>query len=100
MIPLGIVISLIFTQSRLKGASVQKQARATILMCWGAFACAIVFMFWTAIVEGGDVKTKPWDYAGVLMVFLILFGFCIGYPYYIPPAVFALTLGGDHTATL
>merc|ERR1739848_860475 len=34
------------------------------------------------------------------MILLFIFGSTIGFPHYVPPAVFVLRFGGDHAATL
>lgn len=57
--------------------------------------------FWTKEVESGErPKDNPGSWIGMILVFIFLYGFFLGYPFYIPVSVYAVRVGGANAATL
>jgi len=105
LVPLGLICSLIYglfyikDVSSLKGAT--KQATITVIFLIIATLLVVVFASWSTLVESGErPKQDPGNWIGGLAVFFFIFGFLVGYPYYIPPSVYAIKTGEGNAATL
>jgi len=99
LIPLGLIMSLIFGQIYLEGNHPIKAARACVIFLIAATIIMVIFSIWTTMVETGS-EPDPWSWVGFLIIFIFLWGFCIGYPYYIPVSVYTVSVGGTNAATL
>jgi len=101
LVPLGLIVSLIVGQVYLSDAHPTTEAKASVRFLMGATVMMIIFSIWTTMAESGSrPKENPWNWVGFLMLFIFIYGFCIGYPYYIPPAVYSVKVGGQNSATL
>jgi len=101
LVPLGLIVSLIVGQVYLSDAHPTTEAKASVRFLMGATVMMIIFSIWVTMAESGSrPKEDPWNWVGFLMVFIFIYGFCIGYPYYIPPAVYSVKVGGQNSATL
>jgi len=99
--PLGLIMSLIFGQVYLSDAKPTKEAKASVTFLIGETVVMIIFSIWVTMAESGSrPKEDPWVWVGFLMIFIFLYGFCIGYPYYIPVSVYSVKVGGQNSATL
>jgi len=105
LVPLGLICSLIYglfyikEVGSMKGAT--KQATITVVFLIVATVLVVVFALWTTLVESGErPKQDPGNWIGGLALFFFIFGFLVGYPYYIPPSVYAITKGEGNAATL
>lgn len=101
LLPLGLILSLIYGQMFLVDVDPKKEAKVNLQFLIMATIIAVIFSVWSTMVESGArPKETPWDWIGVLSIFILLFGFFIGYPYYIPIAVYSVKVGGMNSATL
>jgi sugar phosphate permease len=101
LVPLGLILSLIFGQIYLDGKHPVNAAKASVILLVAATVMLVIFSIWTTMVESGSrPKEDPWNWVGFLMVFIFLYGCCIGYPYYIPVSVYSVNVGGANAATL
>jgi len=105
LVPLGVICSLIYglfyikDVGSIKGAT--KQATRTVVFLIVATVLVVMFAVWTTLVEAGErPKQDPGNWIGGLAVFFFIFGFLMGYPYYIPPSVYAIKKGEGNAATL
>jgi len=101
LLPLGLICSLVYGQVFLRDVHPKKDAKITVRFLACATLLVVVFLVWTTLVETGTrPKDNPENWVGGLAVFILLYGFFVGYPYYIPAAVYAVKIGGANSATL
>jgi len=105
LVPLGLISSLIYGLyylrdiGSIKGAN--KEAKITTVFLMTATVLVVVFASWSTLVESGErPKQNPGNWIGGIAVLFFIFGFLVGYPYYIPPSVFAIKTGEGNAATL
>jgi len=105
LVPLGLICSLIYGRlymndsGSVKGS--RKEAKITIVFLVCATLLVVMFAAWSTAVESGErPKHDPGNWVGGLAVFFFIYGFFVGYPYYIPPSVYAIRTGGGNAATL
>jgi len=98
LIPIGILSSLFFGDRFLNDVPIQLTAKVTVAMVWGCFGSGVAMLIWTVIIESTDAA--PTNYVMPLAFFFMFMGFCLGFPLYIPTAVYTVRAGGDHSATL
>lgn len=96
IIPAGIACSLIgggvFLEKMRKGS----QGSVVLLLVFITLLCASILAFLTLIVQGDQayVGEENATAIGVSCCILFIYGIGLGYPYYIPPSVFALEFAG------
>lgn len=101
LMPLGLVFSLIYGLSLDKPKDPYKEAKISVLFLAAATFILVIFAIWTTMVESGTrPKEIPWNWVGGIALFVLLYGFFIGYPYYVPISVYSVKIGGMNTATL
>jgi len=101
LMPLGLIFSLIYGLYLEKSNDPYEEAKISVLFLTAATFILVIFSIWTTMVESGTrPKENPWNWVGGISVFILLYGFLIGYPYYIPIAVYSVKIGGMNSATL
>jgi len=101
LMPVGLVFSLIYGLYLEKVKDPYKEAKISVMFLAAATCIIVIFSIWTTMVESGSrPKENPWSWVGGISAFVLLYGFFIGYPYYIPIAVYAVKIGGMNSATL
>jgi len=98
LISVGIFSSLLFGLYFLNEVSIQLSARVSVAMCWGCFVSGIAMLCWTLMIE--ENYEAPTSYTYPLAFIFVFFGFCLGFPLFIPTSVYVIRSGGDHAATL
>lgn len=101
LLPLGTIISLIYGQFFLEDVHPKKEAKANVSLLYGITFSTLALAVWTTLVElGTRPKKNPWYWVGPVTVFILLYGFCIGYTYWVPINVYSVKVGGMNAATL
>eukprot|EP00978_Attheya_sp_CCMP212_P040130 scaffold215824_cov58-Attheya_sp.AAC.2 len=100
LLPFGIVASVIWGGIYLEQLNRRANAAASQILLFLLFLTSLGVTLWTAVVEEnngcfGDSEVGCLFVIGGLV---LLFGFFLGYPYYIPPSKFALHFAGDDAA--
>mmetsp|Transcript_5883 Transcript_5883/g.7113 ORF Transcript_5883/g.7113 Transcript_5883/m.7113 type:complete len:218 (-) Transcript_5883:67-720(-) len=97
VLPLGVATSIVFGSAVLEFLPKTVRDAGVLLMLFLLFLCTVCIVFFTVSTIGGGFSDAMIAQTTVLLL-LFSYGFFLGYPYYVPPSLYALEFGGEDAA--
>lgn len=96
VLPAGVATSIVFGSVFIEICPYTVRGAAVLVMLFLMFLCTVCIGFFTVSLNAG--ATQELYAQTTILMLLFSYGLFLGYPYYVPPSLYALEYGGEDAA--